>query len=517
MRPIVGLADLVRLRGALLHEAWCEAAPGLGYTAPVARSPGAAHSVEALLAQGGATGDAKSVAQALQDMERARALEEPAAFWRVESFTPREAAAATSGELALRQLAPDEMGEGAKLFVAHPVVPIAPWRRLWPVLWEALSRVGEGRGIDVARLVRLQARGESLGRVPRVMRRVWADRASLWIDVRARMVPVFPDQEIVLRGLRRVFRRALELRHLDRAAHARAQGPRGWLEGHHPDDARPVLVLGDLGALGDGSTRTWSRSFRALRAAGVRATALVPCATSRIVGMRAGHVCAWQRGRASTSLVERLLTMASAACFVEPGLLRALRLLLARDGATLDTELAAWNHPDVEAHDGAGLVLKSTAALAHRDAFRSLDPAMQAEVRARVRAWHASMPKEFVHAEALVWRQIAHPSLTEHAEEEASRAFACALAATATSMDDDHVARRRILRYARAVLSAMPVSAYKDVPALAAVWEVAHEGLDGVAPPEGVDVLALRSARGGRGAATQWALRQVGETSPIAS
>ena len=120
---------------------------------------------------------------------------------------------------------------------------------------------------------------------PRVARRAWSGRASVWVDRSARLVPFWSDQADVCRRLRKVCGQSgFEVRQLDGRAQAHAMVRRGdLLAGSRPDASTPVLVLGDLGVYGSPVERAaWLARPGGLRRAGVRwAAALVPSPEAR--------------------------------------------------------------------------------------------------------------------------------------------------------------------------------------------------------------------------------------------
>ncbi|MDB4930723.1 MAG: Sulphatase-modifying factor protein [Myxococcaceae bacterium] len=508
MRSLVGLVDLARVVASFPRDEACDAVTVVGFDraeTPAVDVP----EVPPRERYQPQPSPQQRFDDAVAGLETTP-TDEPASFWRAERYLPPAASEqGTPRDEAVGLSSAEARGEGDSLFAAPEPPPLTPWRRLWPVLQSALHAVRAAKEPDVNELVRCWLRGEPVVVVPRVQRRAWADRASLWIDRNPKLVPLWHDQRRVERGLRAVFGRALDVRWLDRAAHARAaRSPRGWIEGHRPDPVRPVLILGDLGGRAEVDRQRWREALRALHAAGVQATALVP-QSAREMDQSSARVVSWEM-RAShddPAALDRLMLIASAASTAPPGLLRALRWLLPE--ATVGTELEAWNHPAVEAADGTGLLLRSKMRATLRARFRELDESLQRRVDEVLRRWRARAPAELRYAEAIAWRQFASPAVgrADHAE---AVSYMERLAVTLSRPERGSMERDGLRHYGGAMLDGMPASGYREVPALARIWDAAHEGTDEVEPPEGVDIAALRAARRGERPTMAWALRQVG-------
>ena len=135
------------------------------------------------------------------------------------------------------------------------------------------------------------------------------------------------------------------------------------------DPGMPVLVLGDLGTYSAKAERdAWQTTARRLASAGVRAAALLPAPPARWDFGVARDWCAfsWEDGRRGTARAarpddafrraqaDRLLRLVSPAALVQPGVLRALRLLLPARESDAAAEADVWAHPDVRAADVTG-------------------------------------------------------------------------------------------------------------------------------------------------------------------
>lgn len=125
-----------------------------------------------------------------------------------------------------------------------------------------------------------------------------------------------------------------------------------------------------------------------------------------------------------------------------------------------------------------------------------------------IATWHRGLPRELIYGETLAWTEIAR--VDAPSDVTAARAFATRFAGVLSS---GSAADPRAWRhYGRAVMAAMPPSAVRENPALAVVWDIAHEGIDDAVPPEGVDIAAVRAKRRQGSVAQAWALRQVGDS-----
>lgn len=513
MKPLVGLADLARVVASFSRDDARDVAVMLGFeSAPK-------HTLLPRMAPTIVEPPPEPTPQerfdkAVAQVESQRAMtDDPAVFWRVSRYIPPANFGKKPRSPSRRKgRTPAEIrGDGRSLFATPESPPLVPWKRLWPRLQTALHAVRHGSDPDVAGLVRRVSRGEPVSRIPRVRRRAWADRASLWIDRSPRLVPLWEDQSRVVRGLRKVFGRSLEVRWLDNRAHATAaHHRRGWLAGYRTDAARPVVILSDLGGSDDAAHARWCDAITGICAAGARVTALVPTRERRRPLPRHAHITPWERAAPTTSdPLETLLTVVAMTSFVQPGLLRVLRWLV--PGASVETELHAWNHSAVEAADATGLILRTEQAKERRVRFATLDEGLQERVSELLRRWRAETPRELSHAEALAWQASARKDTPNPGDLPAAIAFMERLATTLASSDTARTELDGLKHYGRATLDAMPASAYQTVPALGRVWDVAYEGVQNAVPPEGVDIAAIRAERRRNAKPTTWALRQVGD------
>jgi formylglycine-generating enzyme required for sulfatase activity len=502
---------------ALPHEQGERGAALLGFDAPAPREE--------------ATAAVHGELKVQAELPEAPAVESaPVPFWRMEKMTFADAPETTTIAIEpSRGLTDDDLRSPDRSLFAMPKAPsLTLWSRLWPALRYALQTAVPGCDPDVPALVRAWGRGEVVRRVPRVPRRAWATRASVWVDRSARLVPFWSDQTEVVRWLRKVCGRGgLDVRLLDRSAQARAIARGGDLcAGFRADATTPVLVLGDLGTYGSAIERAaWLRTARRLRRAGARVAALVPSPEARWEPAiaKAWGAVSWERGRRGVGAVarrepryweqraERLLAMVSPSLLVQPGLLRATRRLLPAWEADAATEADVWSHADVRTADATGLLLSAEAAERRRREFAAgVDAGLKDRIAEQIRDWHGGMPKELLRAETLVWHALAPEGAVSPGELEDALGFAQRLAATARAGDGESALTAGAQRYGRALLAGMPSGIYDAVPGLQSVWAAAFQGMSGVAVPAGLDARARYAELGRPAEPRWWALRQVG-------
>lgn len=420
--------------------------------------------------------------------------------------------------------AEDVHGTGRSLFALPRATPLAPWSKLWPRLRQSLHATVPSREPDVAKWVRRVSQGEIVERIPRLARKAWPSRLSIWVDRSRRLVPFWGDQVEVCRHLHKVCDRyGITVRWLDARTQAMSMSRRGdFLENVRLDNQWPVLVLGDLGWLGSDADRAaWRKTALRAKRFDVRLSALVPVCPARwTLGLsRLWHATAWEHGRlrmgmglarhagAWSDRAERLLRIVSPSAYTQPGLLRALRLLLPPAHADASTEADVWNHADVRAADAAGMVLQPEAAEQWRNAFAATDDTDLKERVSRVIAdWHKPLPRELLRAETLVWLSVA-PNVDAPGDVQDALDFAARLEGSALASGDDPRWADVVKRYGHALLAGMPAAVYERIPALQTVWVASFQG---VAAPRGIDPVGIRAKLEKAGETRHWWVRQVG-------
>ena len=225
------------------------------------------------------------------------------------------------------------------------------------------------------------------------------------------LTPYWSDQDQVCASLDRLFpRHAVEhARYVGGPDEPVVYGEQGAVLPYRlPPPGTLVLVLGDLGCLdrrSDGASRYWQTLGQQLLERGCRTVALAPCQPGRwLAGLPRRHwtVMSWERALGGTAAddeavaarAERLLRLVSPAVRIEPGLLRAVRLLLQPHEADAATESAAWQHPAVASRHSVAATLDAEAAKRLRQAFAEEPPELRRQVLALLRQWRAGLPQE---------------------------------------------------------------------------------------------------------------------------
>ena len=323
-------------------------------------------------------------------------------FWQQTRYEPLE----EEGEPAPRP--PTTSYGGWSLRPKNPptIPPLADWRELEPKLRGPLCLPQPGRAVDLELTVRLLGQALFLAELPRERCRRWGPTLHVIEDRSARLIPYRLDQYLVREALRRL----LPVHALGRSVF------RDGMSAPRPTEGGAgsiVLVLGDLGCLSGARAELcerWLRLGRDLRAAGRIPVALVPGPLERCPARLAEvwRLIPWERPRPrdpEESLEQRaarLLRLVSPAVRIEPGLLRAARLLLPPDQADAGTEADVWQHPDLIGRSAAGATLNPERAKQLRDEFSSrLAPDLQARFAGLLRAWRGYLPEEIWFEELL--------------------------------------------------------------------------------------------------------------------
>jgi formylglycine-generating enzyme required for sulfatase activity len=295
-----------------------------------------------------------------------------------------------------------------------PIPPLAGWRELEPKLRRLLCLPQQSRAVDLELTVRCLSQGRFLDELPREQHRRWGPALQVIEDRSRRLIPYRLDQYLVCEALRRrlpahalgrgIFRDGMHaLRLVEGSARTTVAPPPGSI----------VLVLGDLGCLSIARAelcKHWLRFGRDLRARGCTPVALIPSPLERCPGRftQVWHLIPWERPRprdlADTLELraERLLRLVSPAVRIEPGLLRAARVLLAPAQADAGTEADVWQHPDLIGRSAAGATLDPERARQLRAEFASLiEPELQARFAMLLRTWRGYLPEEIWFEELL--------------------------------------------------------------------------------------------------------------------
>ncbi len=275
---------------------------------------------------------------------------------------------------SIAQALSEENREESK--VSTPVPPsLSPWPRIWPFLRAVLGAQDQSRQLDLDRIVRSLARGEVLHRLPYLARASWAMKAQVLVDLDPRIHFFWNDFYDLVERLQGMRGRMgldlfcfedgpLELCTAFDPEHRDRQFPY-----RPPEPGTPILILSDLGLLNK-REQGWLILGRRLQRAGLRPVVLMPCPERYWRGELAElfQLKVWDTGRRYPTRcdglkkqgllprteekdpgLEDLLTASAAAVRVEPGLLRAQRLLFPIGKMDVGTEAAVWQHQEVEA------------------------------------------------------------------------------------------------------------------------------------------------------------------------
>lgn len=420
-------------------------------------------------------------------------------FWQPHVFTWHASEARDKRDVILRE-ARDTFNEEARTVremqeVRPPATaPLSPRRRLVPLLQCALTANLESRELDIPALVRAWTRGTYLQRLPRLPRRCWPSVVVI-VDISRHLTPFRSDQHLILDLLAGLISTTqITIRTVE-------DDDFSDLERDAPLAGLPVLALTDLGWYGGRHLqRAWLRLGRRLRRAGEQLHALVPVPMARWTGalIRTWSPLPWERpfpsefSESREIRVDRLLDLAAHARRLEPGLLRALRLLLPRDQADVGTEADAWMHEDLASMCPGATLVRPERAVARRARLASAPDKLSAKLSATLHTWHwhSKRQPELWYIEALALSQA---GATVDAEERTrAESFVTRLSEQRRDLLQDKEASTKVIRWLRYVQTHAP-----------AVWDrttAAGEGLQRIwwalsgaddAPPDADPTLIL--------------------------
>jgi formylglycine-generating enzyme required for sulfatase activity len=350
-------------------------------------------------------------------------------FWRLEAWeeSPQEAEQPVGGrnltdsrpESAI-QTQPDD---GLVPEPVQPAVfaPLATWRKLVPRLRRVAGRQAWTAELDVNAIVRRLSQGTSLVALPRRRRLRWGPRIQLIVDRSQRLIPYWQDQDLVWERLRRLYpRHAFEAAWISDGMEEPvfARGRRGGRRYETPPPGTLVLVLGDLGCLdhgGEEARRCWTQLARRFAERDLRYVALVPCPRQRVGDppeKDRGTIVCWESPARTGSgrrlhrqelavRAHRLLTLLSPAIRVEPGLMRAVRLLLGMADADAGTEADVWQHPWIIGRSSVAATLNPEHARTLLREFETLPEGLQRQTLDLIRRWRQGLRPEVWYEEVL--------------------------------------------------------------------------------------------------------------------
>jgi hypothetical protein len=150
------------------HAAW------LGFRAPDPPAPPDEPTGDRLSGAPGSIGSPAASTQEATDEP-----EIPMPFWRIEAAVEREPPSDDEEPSEPGLTWAEIESPGCGLSAVPPPPPLAPWSALWSRLRSALHGSVASREPDVAALVQAWARGDWVGRIPRLARRSWAAAATI--------------------------------------------------------------------------------------------------------------------------------------------------------------------------------------------------------------------------------------------------------------------------------------------------------------------------------------------------
>ncbi|WP_413207865.1 formylglycine-generating enzyme family protein [Rhodospirillum sp. A1_3_36] len=284
-----------------------------------------------------------------------------------------------------------------------PCPVLRPWRSLAPLLRRLIIPDRETWEVDVPRLVERIAKGRSLESPPRRHRAVGPKRLFVVRDRDPRLIPLWDDQDALIRGLPSLFP------HTEITVVRREPGSERYFEGRGDeviprDDQTPWLVLGDLGALTGADIAPWIRLARDLSPG--CAIALTPMgreeADPRLRSL--WRIEPWEEvldvddavGGERQGLARHLLTLLSPAMGFSPGMMRVMRRrLLPR--ADIAVEIAAWNDPALEVQSAILTCLTREEAARGWDLFENgVTDQEKSDALAVIRSWRSGMDRSQV-------------------------------------------------------------------------------------------------------------------------
>ncbi|MEN0066392.1 MAG: formylglycine-generating enzyme family protein [Myxococcota bacterium] len=387
-------ADLLRLLGTWKDRPWSDrvgAATRLGFEASDEGGLESDESPPESLADVGPPEPSPEPEPALVPPEL-----EPVPLWRIETAEPiAPAPTLPPCESGLRA---EDLSPGRSLRDLPDTPEVTPWSRLEPRLAAIVRSDAPSHTVDLRKVVARLAKGEVLDRLPRATRHRWPHRLHVVLDRRSPFVTLYADQ---IRVLRQLAKRCSQV-----------TVGRGFPPPLPPHAT--LLVVGDANALR--SRPYWRRRAAQLGRVGVRLAALV--ADARPLRDTFWHATTWERRPAVTepevqrSRVRRLLRLGSVTPLLQPGLLRALRLLLPADEADLQTELQALADPTlVREVDHQAVVIEPALVEELREEFEKQVPAdLQHRVWQTIAAWHEALPVEVGVFDHLVRRGLEGPT-----------------------------------------------------------------------------------------------------------
>ena len=283
--------------------------------------------------------------------------------------------------------------------IAPVYYPLVSPRSLLPRLFHHLKHQRQGCAVDVDAVVRKLGRGEYLYHIPRASRRSLGRHLHVIDDRHLHLIPYWTDQGLFA-SLLGSFLPDYASSH-DVLIEGQSAG---W---SLPPQNSVVVVFSDLGALSEQPTEhiaVWLRIGRELQRLGCKLIAVLPCHPDECdPRLREFFTLeSWEPLRQLEKLskaqrrqqANELLALLAPAIRLEPGLLRSVRLAVARHGYHFSTgvEAAVWQHPDMVEPSSIAATFSQAARNRWLDTFAALeDDAVKQTVLDTIREWRSPL------------------------------------------------------------------------------------------------------------------------------
>jgi formylglycine-generating enzyme required for sulfatase activity len=375
----------------------------------------------------------------------------------------------------------DEQDIKANTALSPPMArPLLARSRVWPFLKQSLS-LSRNKGImDIEEAVRLISQLKPIRKFPEKRILSWAPNGVILIDYAERLTPFWQDANILkqwIKGMRGTAGLDVFMLEHGPLGEYRQQNDRAAALKNFklPPPDTPILIISDLGAF-DSSKETetaWLRFGRMIKMAGLCPVVITP-APQRYWQKeltRYFQLFPWESGKTRNSFSNepsgresfqepsRLLALLSPSIRVEPGLLRAIRLLLPRYEADSATEALAWNSKEVSSCSLA-FTFKPELITEYRNAFLKEPKELRKKVLECIALHHRHLGKAVIHEENLIASALEGDTAIE--SEEFIEKFYRTMAAARTGAGEKAWVNR--------VSKRQHPEVWGKYPALTAVW-----------------------------------------------